>query len=204
MNCLQSKVFSKVITLVISGCLMVLALGSCASNNSYGNSTKEASNNNSHIKTLDIKELVAENLASVLGNDRNIFELKVSEGQKRVTLSVDLLKDGKMQTVSSMEFPIDDKELNYLSISTDQLKTQEMISVALNGNKDSISLTDYFQDLEVQRTSVLGNERELEAVNYLMYITNQGEHIDLNSVYDEKILPKEKKLLVVKLELNQD
>lgn len=201
---LRSKVLSKVYATVVSGFLAIFLLASCALNTTAGSKTEPASDLDSYIRIFDWKGAVPENLASVLSRDRNIFEFKAPAGQKRVTLSIDLLKDGEMQTVSSMEFSLDEQDLNYLSISIEQLKTEELINIAINGNKDSVHLEDYFQDLDVQRSSVLGDKRALEAVNNLMYISNKGEPIDLNAVYAEKVLPKDTKLLVVRLELKQD
>lgn len=195
----KEKLNISLLSLLVSLCFIVLMLPSC----SHEGAVKSSSVSNAYIKLYDWKDVTPKNLANLLKNDRAVFEFKASKDQKEATVTLDLLKDGELQTLASMSFPVDDKDANYLSIATDFTEEKDnLINVALNGNHESLKDFSYFSKSDVQKVSILGNERKLESSTYLMYISNSGEVLDLDAIYNRKVIPKDVRSIVFKLELH--
>lgn len=177
--------------LLIGGLLVVIfLLTACAS----------ISTGEGYIKFYEWQDFPQRNLAAVLEDDRKILEIKAPNGQKNVCFSLDLLRNGKMQTEASFEMPLDDKELNYVALSFDDSGEKNHIAVNLNGQKDALTIPVYFQDTTVRKVSILGNHRTLEPVTNLMYVVDSGEVIDLDKIYNGDAAIKGTRLLVLKME----
>lgn len=195
----KEKLNISLLSLLASLCFIILLLSSC----SHEGAVKSSSVGNSYIKLYDWKDVTPKNLASLLKNDRAIFEFKASKDQREATVTLDLLKDGEIQTLASMSFPVDNKDANYLSIATDFTEEEDnLINVSLNGNHEILKDFSYFSKSDVQKVSILGNERKLESSTYLMYVNNSGEALDLDAIYDKKVVPKDVRSIVFKLELH--
>lgn len=191
----------KIISFMASLLVLPVLLAACSSISDNQRNTENNQEHEGYIKFYEWQDKLPKNLIGVLEDDRKILEIKAPDGQKHVRFSLDLLKDGKMQTAASFEMTLDDKELNYTALSFDNSETHNHIAVTLNGNKETITFPKYFQDTTERKLSILGNKRDLQSVNYLMYIVDSGEVIDLNKIYNGDISIKGTNLLVLKMEL---
>lgn len=188
------------ITSLLVGILGVLLLAACSSMNTSREAKDDNQYSESYIKLYEWEGLLPQNLAAVLNDGRKILEIRAPNGQKNVRFSLELLKEGQMQTIASSEMPIDANRLNYLALSFDGSGAQDHIDLSLNGHKETLEFPEYFQDTTTRKFSILGTQRALEPVTYVMYIVDSGEVVNLSRVYDGDIPVDIARLLVLKME----
>lgn len=200
-NCLDHKMKPFMSVLLVFLVMIPFILTACSSRSSNEGKKKGRPYHKGYIKLYEWKEFPQNNLSAVLKDDRQILEIKANKGQTKAFFSIDFLRDGKMEEGASSEMTLDDQELNYLNLSYDQLDEGDRISVCLNGEKVTLTVPPYFQNATERRVSLLGNQRALKSMNYLMYIVDSGEAIDLERVYGGDTTMKGTGLIAIKMEV---